>query len=193
MSAGGGTMHSMSTALAAVAATLFLIRLGLFVALHLVRSDYNPIEHAVSDYAVGPTRRLATTATWVWAAAWATLAAAVDHGTIWLLLLAAIFAVLPFLPTDLEGARRTVVGRVHYIAAIAWFAISFTLTSTFTAQYNLVVLTALRWIALVSLAALVVALLVRPLRRRFFGLSERIFIVAINLFYLVVPIATLTR
>ncbi|WP_344158891.1 DUF998 domain-containing protein [Kribbella yunnanensis] len=183
----------MSTALAAVAATLFLIRLGLFVALHLVRSDYNPIEHAVSDYAVGPTRRLATTATWVWAAAWATLAAAVDHGTIWLLLLAAIFAVLPFLPTDLEGARRTVVGRVHYIAAIAWFAISFTLTSTFTAQYNLVVLTALRWIALVSLAALVVALLVRPLRRRFFGLSERIFIVAINLFYLVVPIATLTR
>ncbi|MFB6719001.1 DUF998 domain-containing protein [Kribbella sp. NPDC056345] len=183
----------MTTALAAVAAALFLVRFGLFVALHLVRSEYNPIEHAVSDYAVGSTRRLSTVATWVWAAAWAALAGAVDRGAVWLLILAAIFVVLPFLPTDLEGARRTAIGRIHYLAAIAWFAISFSLTSTFTDQFDLVVLNALRWIALVSLAALVVALVVRPLRRRFFGLSERIFIASINLFYLVVPIAVLTR
>ncbi|WP_405056748.1 DUF998 domain-containing protein [Kribbella sp. NBC_01505] len=184
----------MSTALAVVAAILFLVRLGLFVALHVMRSDYNPIEHAVSDYAVGPTRRLSTISTWVTAAAWAALAGAVDgSATIWLLVLAAIFVVLPFLPTDIEGQQQTAIGRIHYVAAIAWFAISFSLTSHFTDEFDLTVLVVLRWIALVSLAALVIALLVRPLRRRFFGISERVFLVAINLFYLVVPIAILTR
>ncbi|TDD63394.1 DUF998 domain-containing protein [Kribbella antibiotica] len=186
----------MSTALAAVAAAaLLLIRLGLFVALHVVRSDYNPIEHAVSDYAVGPTRRLSTIAAWVWGAAWVALAFAVDSASarVWLLVLAVIFVALPFIPTDLEGTRQTVIGRVHYVAAVAWFAISFSLMSTFTDRYDVAVLTVLRWIALVSLAALVIALVVRPLRRRFFGLSERAFIVAVNLFYLIVAILTVTR
>jgi hypothetical protein len=185
----------MTTALAVVAAALFLVRLGLFVALHLVRSDYNPIEHAVSDYAVGPTRRLSTASTWITAVAWAALAGAVDDGStrLWLLILAAIFLALPFIPTDLEGARRTAIGRIHYLAAIAWFAISYSLTGTFVRQYDVAVLTVLHWIALVSLIALVVAVVVRPLRRRFFGISERIFLVSINLFYLAVAIALSSR
>jgi hypothetical protein len=194
----------MDFALAIVAAGLFLVRLALFVALHLVRSDYNMREHAVSDYAVGSTRRLSTASTWVTAAAWAALAGAVRSGpadwsgrgsvSVWLAVLALVFVALPFLPTDLEGAQRTTVGRLHYVAAIAWFAISFSLTGDFTEYFQRNgLLEVLRWVALGWLAALVIALVVQPLRRRFFAISERIFILAINLFYLVAAIALATR
>lgn len=44
----------MTTALAAVALVLGIARLAMFIALHLVPSDYNIVQHAVSDYAVGP-------------------------------------------------------------------------------------------------------------------------------------------
>jgi hypothetical protein len=35
---------------------------------------------------------------------------------------------------------------------------------------------------------LVIALVVRPLRRKFFAISERVFILAINLFYLIAAV-----
>ncbi|MEU0090556.1 DUF998 domain-containing protein [Kribbella sp. NPDC006257] len=183
----------MTTTFAAAAAGLFLIRLVLFAALHLVRSDYNLVEHAVSDYAVGPTRRLSSAMTWVTAAGWACLAVAVwssdwdNHASVgvWLAILAVLFVALPIVPTDLEGARRTTIGRLHYLLAIAWFAISYTLTGTFHDHLHNTALNVLRWVAVISLAALVIALAVRPLRPKFFGISERVFILAINLFYLI--------
>ncbi len=186
----------MTTTFAAAAAGLFLIRLVLFVALHFARSDYNIVEHAVSDYAVGPTRRLSSAMTWVTAAGWACLAVAVWSGDwdnrnsigVWLAVLAVIFVALPLVPTDLEGARRTAIGRIHYLVAIAWFAISYTLTGTFHDQIHNAALNVLHWVAMISLAALVIALVVRPLRRKFFAISERIFILAINLFYLIAAI-----
>ena len=44
------------TVFAVIALVLGVARLAIFIALHFVRSDYNPVRHAVSDYAVGPTR-----------------------------------------------------------------------------------------------------------------------------------------
>ena len=103
----------MTTALAAVALVLGVARLAMFIALHLIPSDYNIVQHAVSDYAVGPTRRLAAAVTWTSAVFWAVLAGAVTLGpptpekgvALWLAVLAVIFAALPFLPTDVEGSR----------------------------------------------------------------------------------------
>lgn len=123
----------MTTALAAVALVLGIARLAMFIALHLVPSDYNIVQHAVSDYAVGPTRRLATAVTWTSAVFWAVLAGAVALGpptpekgmALWLTILAVIFAALPFLPTDVEGQPTTLIGRLHLVAAIAWFAIAY--------------------------------------------------------------------
>ena len=97
----------MTITFAAAAAGLFLSRLVLFVALHLARSDYTIVEHAVSDYAVGPTRRLSTAMTWLTAAGWACLAVAVWSGDwgnrgsigIWPAILAVIFMALPLVPT----------------------------------------------------------------------------------------------
>ena len=70
----------MTLILAALAAVCGLARLVLFLALHLVRSEYSFISHAVSDYAVGSTRRLSSAMTWVTVPFWGLLAAAVAIG-----------------------------------------------------------------------------------------------------------------
>lgn len=53
-------------------------------------------------------------------------------------------------------------------------------------------LVVLSWVALVSLVTLVAALVIRPARRYAFGISERVFLVAVNLFYVEVALALLT-
>lgn len=196
----------MPTALAVLAAALWVVRLGLFAALHLVRSEYDPVRHAVSDYAVGSTRALSRAMTWLTGAAWAATAGAVASGySAWddagaivamLIVLAGVFAVLPFVPTDLEGAQRTALGVAHLALAVAWFAISYTASGNLLRHLEhgsvaalSTALAVLHTIAMVSLIALVVALVVRRLRPYAFGTSERIFIVALNLFYLLAAVA----
>lgn len=188
-------------AFALVAAALSVLRLILFVALHVMRSDYNIVEHAVSDYAVGRTSKVSAYMTWYTAGVWLTLLLALLVGpapqpstsTIaQLVALVVIFVVLPFLPTDLEGQRRTATGTLHYVAAIAWFALSYSLTGNFSrmladAGTATIALTALRWIALVSLVALCIGL-IPALRKRLFGIAERIFLLAITVFYLLAAV-----
>ena len=191
---------------AAPTAALMLTRLGLLAALHVVPSDYSPVRHAVSDYAVGRTRRLSTAMTWAGAAAWTGLAGTVaialpdweqrTSTTTWLLVLAALFVALPHLPTDLEGAPRTRAGTLHYVAAVAWFTISYSLTGTFADVFVDTALSgalqALHLLAAVSLACLVLALLVPYLRARAFGISERVFLATIVVSYLLVTIGLIT-
>ena len=189
----------MTTALAAVALVLGVARLAMFIALHLVPSDYNIVQHAVSDYAVGPTRRLATTITWTSAVFWAVLAGAIALGpptpekgvALWLTILTVIFAALPFLPTDVEGQPTTLIGRLHLVAAIAWFAIAYScmgnivrLLAPLAPQGLVSFLGAARWVTAAALIALVTALVIRRLRPYAFGISERIFLLAVYVFYL---------
>lgn len=54
----------MTLAFAGGATAMSLARLLILAVLHLAKTDYNPIRDAVSDYAVGPTRRLSTAMTW---------------------------------------------------------------------------------------------------------------------------------
>lgn len=199
----------MITALSVLAIMSAALRLCLFGALHVVPSGYNPIRHAVSDYAVGPTRRLSTAMTWTTVLTWLSLAAAVlvalpawnyrTTAALMLVALGVIFAVLPFVPTDLEGTRRTPRGLLHYALAIAWFAIAYSLTGDVSryeaAQWGGVLGGAgvtLHWAALISLIALIGALVI-PSLRRFFGLAERVFIIAISVFFLVLALGLLTR
>lgn len=112
----------MLTALAVLALVPGIARLALFVALHLVPSDY----------AVGTTRRLGTAMTWCSAAFWAVMAGAVvllptreTAAVVYLLILAVVFVALPFLHTDLEGEPATLVGRLNLVAAATWFTLSY--------------------------------------------------------------------
>lgn len=199
----------MMTVLAVVALVLGLARMVMFVALHLVRSDYNIVEHAVSDYAVGRTRTLSTVMTWTTAVFWAVLALVTLLGfSDWkdvggvvtcLLALAVIFIVLPFLPTDVEGTQATMIGRLHMLAAIGWFALSYACMGNFVRLFQEeapnpwgFMLVILSRVALVSLVALVVVLVVRPARRYAFGLAERVFILSVTLFYITVPLTILS-
>lgn len=189
----------MMTTLAVLALVLGLVRLVMFFALHLVPSDYNIVNHAVSDYAVGPTRRLSTAMTWVSAVFWVVLAGAVAVGppspekgvAAWLLVLAVIFVIMPFIPTDIEGRPATVIGRIHLAAAVAWFAIGYSCMGDVvrllrpTAPQGLAsLLVDARWVTMASLIALVAALVIHPIRRYAFGISERVFLLAVNVFYL---------
>jgi hypothetical protein len=124
-----------------VAAALFLVRFILFVVLHFVRSDYNIVNHAVSDYAVGRTRWLFSAMTWLTALASVSLAIGVGVGLphwpdavgviVCLVILAVIFVILPFIPTDIEGQGRTKTGIVHYVGAIVWFALAYAIMGNF--------------------------------------------------------------
>ena len=175
----------------------------MFVALHLVPSDYDIVHHAVSDYAVGPTRRLAAAMTWTSAVFWLALAVAVAlspaNGAAglagWMLALTAVFALLPLLPADVEGSAPTLVGRLHMLAAIAWFAIAYSCMGGFIRFFAPsapsgfeALLVAVSWVAAVGLVALVSALVVRPLRPVAFGISERVFLLAVHVFYIAVAV-----
>lgn len=193
-----------------IAATLLLVRLVLFVVLHLVHSDYNVVNHAVSDYAVGRTRWLSNLMSWVTAAAWAALAVgvavALPHWSdaagvlVCLWILVAIFVFLPFFPTDLEGAAATRTGVIHYVGAIAWFALSYAIMGNFVRLIQhggsagfAGFLAGDAWVALIALIALVAALVIKQLRPRAFGISERVFLLSVNVFYLVASTALAIR
>ncbi|MDQ0708720.1 hypothetical protein QFZ52_001372 [Arthrobacter woluwensis] len=186
----------MTHFLAAAATILFALRLLLFLLLHVLPGGIHPVHDTVSDYAASSVRRtrlLAGLASCTAAAAWLSLGAAVLSGAGradpalggWLLALGVLLAVMPFVPTDRSGTAITARGRIHLLLAITWFTLAY---STIGPLSRLIAgppgavaaLGLLNTIAAISLAALVIALLVRPLRRRFFGLCERLFILAVT-------------
>ena len=197
----------MPAALALVAALLLALRLVLFLALHVRPGGIDPVRHTVSDYAastVPATRRLAAVASWSAAGGWLLLGAAVltlpggGHtglGT-WLLVLGAVLALMPAVPTDGPGEPTTARGRLHLLLAIAWFTIAYStmgpsarLLAEVTgspAPAVLPVLAVLHTVGAVALVCLVVSLVVTPLRTRSFGLSERVFLLAVTLAPLIV-------
>lgn len=198
----------MTAVFAVVALVLGLARLAMFIGLHVHASDYDPVRHAVSNYAVGRTRPLSSAMTWATGGMWLALAVAVGLGfPQWsdrtgviacLAVLALLFAALPLLPTDLEGERPTRIGRLHLLAAIAWFALSYACMGNFARLLQEppaigATLVVLSWVTLVSLILLIAALLIKPLRRRLFGLFERAFLVAVNLFYITVSAGILLQ
>ncbi|AJT40784.1 DUF998 domain-containing protein [Psychromicrobium lacuslunae] len=188
-----------------LASLFFAVRLVLMVALHLVPSGYHPIKHAFSDYAVGPTKRLAALASFSNTLAWCALAVAIASwpgewsyrgaAVFQLVALAVLSVAVVFVPTDLEGEKRSIRGVIHYAVAIATFALAYSLTGDtarwsagFAPDWLSGSLTALSWLALVGLIALCAGL-VLPLLRPYFGGLERIFLFSITVFYLLLSIA----
>lgn len=171
------------------AAVGYLVQLILFFVLN-ARGGYSPLVHAVSDYGVGPTRRLFNVYALIGCAAAVLLAVAllVDgrfpmRGAIYLAVVAVLrLGVLAF-PTDLEGQTLTRTGKLHYLFAIASFALLYMAIDVFhpvavtlLAQPAVAVLTVLKWVVTLSLIAVVVCL--APPLRKIFGLVERIFLLS---------------
>jgi len=167
----------------------YLVQLILFFALNL-RGGYSPVTHAVSDYGVGPTKHLFNVYGLVGCAAAVLLVVAllVDgrfpmRGSIYLAIVAALRVGVLAFPTDLEGQKLTRVGKLHYLFAIASFALLYMAIDvlhpaavTLFAQTPVTVLTALKWVVTWSLIGVVVCL--APPLRKIFGLVERIFLLS---------------
>ena len=116
------------------------------------------------------------------------------RGGVYLLAVAALrLGVLAF-PTDLEGERLTKTGRLHYLFAIASFALAYMaidvlnpIALPIAADWTSLVLGGLYWIVAVSLAGVVICLI--PALRRVFGLVERLFLVSVMLWSAVFALA----
>jgi hypothetical protein len=184
----------------ASAVLVYLVQLALFLTLNL-RGGYSLVSHAVSDYGVGPSRRLFTIYGLTGIVAAVALGIAVladgrfpDRGGVYLLLMAALrLGVLAF-PTDLEGQRLTGTGRLHYLFAIASFALAYMAIDVLNpvalpivAKWASSVLDGLYWIVAASLAGVVICLI--PALRRIFGLMERVFLVSVMLWSAVFALA----
>lgn len=199
----------MASTLFVIPAVLFLVRLLLLVSLHFVPGGVDPVREPFSDYAVAEekrTRVLATAASWSAALAWISLGLTVLLNTVtgdagrgvgfWLLILGVLLAVMPLVPTDRSGSQTTLRGRVHLLFAIAWFTLAYAtigplgrLLSTSSHQ----LMGVLDTVAAIALAALVISLVVRPLRRRTFGIAERAFILVVTVAPLVASIDLAVR
>ncbi|BCY06993.1 DUF998 domain-containing protein [Actinoplanes sp. L3-i22] len=190
--------------LAVIAAVLLLAYFAIFVALHVRRTEYDLVRDAVSDYGVGPTAglfRLAVIANSLGVLALTgALAdglgqgpfAAVDY--MFLLLIPVTRLAMALFPTDLEGSRPTMTGRIHLVLAIASFTFVYLAIAdltgplrSFTPDSLGIFLVVLRWTAAVALLGVVVTLLARPLRG-IFGLAERIYLLSTNLWFLAVAL-----
>ncbi|MGP9502099.1 DUF998 domain-containing protein [Specibacter sp. AOP5-B1-6] len=190
----------MSELLEFSAAVLFACRLGLFAALHVWPGGIHLFRNAVSDYATSSsplTRKLSVCSSWTAAAAWLALGAGLlldprwesqpVAPAIWLIILGVILATMPWVPTDGPGVRPTFRGRLHMLLAVGWFTISYSTMGPLAGLLDLAGIPALaetlsvsRIVAAIALAALVLSMLIRPLRSRTFGVSERIFILAVT-------------
>jgi Protein of unknown function (DUF998) len=170
--------------------------------LHVKPTGYHPIRHAVSDYGVGPTRRLFDVYLQLTNFGGVALAIALMAGlrepsvpqrSIILLFLLAVARIgVSWFPTDLEGKQCTRIGILHYVFAILSIGFVYTITAQLTPYFQARpdwqavngILKALFDIATPALMAIVITMW-KPMRN-FFGLFERLFIAATALWFLVV-------
>ena len=181
----------MMNFVALIAVMLYATSLMILAFLHTRYRNHNILRDPVSDYGVGNSKIWFQVNGFVGAVG-AVLVAWLFNQTglfVWIstcLVLSAVARIgVVMVPTDIEGQPKTWAGRFHLLLAIASFALLYSVVDNATpvlaarnlgaAQSALIVL---RWIAAGSLAAVVCCLILRPLRG-YFGLAERIFLIAI--------------
>ncbi|MFC3850154.1 DUF998 domain-containing protein [Corynebacterium hansenii] len=189
----------MSTVFVAAAAVILLVlRTGAFIHLHVVRRDLSPLRNTVSDLGTGGSRKEFTVMGILGAIAYALMFVAfLIQGVgprVPLVALgigiAALLAMLAF-PTDVTGEQRTKTGRMHWILAVVQFAgffvamVNFDLTGIVSADME----SAMRWVIRVSFYAFLATLVLPPLRERVIGATERVFLTATPLWFIVVGAA----
>lgn len=185
--------------LAATSLAATVAYLAIMVVLHVLPTGYSPVRHAVSDYGVGRYRSLFTVALYVSSVGVLTLACALIRGVgspplatrdlAYLLLIPLARIGMTLFPTSLEGQRISRAGLLHYGCAVAAFTLTYLAISGMTPTLRTLVpgewthapLGWTEWIVAPALA-LVVATMLRPLRR-LFGVFERVFLLTTNVWF----------
>ncbi|MGT2907704.1 DUF998 domain-containing protein [Streptococcus dentiloxodontae] len=182
-------------------AILGIIAYGyLMIVLHLKnKGTYNPIKHAVSDYGVGPYQKyfqlaglvstVRTIALMLALAGWSYSFSFKGTGIALLALTLVGFVGVAVFPTDLEGKERTLIGALHLLFAVLQFTalaiFIFNVTKSIgpinPTLYSVCHL--LEQLVKVGLYGLVAAMILPPLKP-YFGLLERLFLYSSNLYIL---------
>jgi hypothetical protein len=199
-----GTLEFALISLAAILAYLTIL-----AALHVLPSGYDPIRHAVSDYAIGPYGNLFRIGLWVSSVGVLALAFALIAGVgspplatrdlVFLILIPAARVGMTLLPTDLEGKPLSRTGLAHYVLAILAFTLTYLVISDTTSvlrSLNPAVWlgSSLKWSAAAVAPELfvVVITMFRPLRR-VFGVFERAFLLTTNIWFGLVAVLLIAR
>lgn len=174
-----------------------LLGLGYFGAavacLHVLRHDYRPSRHMISDYAVGPFGWLMTTAFLALAVccfslmlglrAFGPRAIPARLGVVLLGVASAGLVVTAIFPTDLPGTRGTTSGSIHTATFLLNVGSLLLATILLSASYRRDARWRPTWPAAVGLAAfVVVAFVLQFLSLRPgapYGLANRLFVVAL--------------
>lgn len=190
----------MTSLVPPVVAGLYLLALVLFCALHASDRDVHWLSDPVSNYAVGPSGglfrfygHLGTVGAALLGILMARSVAPAFPSSVIASMAGVVLAriAVVLVPTDPKGQAPTRRGRLHLLLAIAlftltWMAIS-DATPVLAASAWAPWLGGLRQVAMVSLALVVVTML--PPAKPFFGLVERVFLVATMAWFLVAALA----
>jgi hypothetical protein len=196
----------VTTVLALIALLATVFWTGVLVSLHVLPTGYAPVRNAVSDYGVGRYRGYYRAQTGLAAVAAVALAAALGRAfdpapallVVLLLVFAAARLAIPSFPTDLDRSRPTRTGRIHIVlAGLAFGAIAWAAAATpdrvpwpdGTHDF----LVALGWVVVAAAVACGLAMSSRlhAVTEPFFGLVERVFYLAVLVWFVVVSVKLL--
>lgn len=179
-----------------LSALLLLTRLYLFGLIHARFTTYSVLKNTVSDYGTGKARRLYSTLGVLSLLSYVLISSvliAVDAKPLWLtlVLMGSVLGsiLILFFPTDLTGSKKhTRSGIIHWILAIINFSLIFVFIVN-ADNYALIqpvpiILTVLTWIVRVTFYAFLAVLVLPKLRERFIGLTERLFLTAVPLWFI---------
>jgi hypothetical protein len=194
-------------ALVSLMATLTYV--AIFVALHLLPTGYNPLRHAVSDYAIGTYGHLFRDGLYLSSVGVLALAVSLTRAIgspplaakdlVYLVMIPLSRVAMALFPTNLEGTPLSAAARVHYASAVAAFTFTYLVISETTPV--LLDLTPPPWLgeplhwasfAVAPALFLVVLTIIGPLRKTF-GTAERLFLVTTNAWFLLVAMMVILR
>lgn len=158
---------------------------------------YSPIRHAVSDYGIGEHKRIFHWAGWVSTMRTIFLITALafwhyqfaSKGVAILLLLFALVGYIGvvFFPTDMEGHKRSTKGVLHLLFAILQFTVLSIFLFQMTDIMSVLVPSFSHFFFVMELLIKIglyglVAALILPLLKPYFGIFERLFLYACNIY-----------
>lgn len=184
--------------LSALSAALYAVAIAIFADLHRRAPETGWVREPVSNYAVGSAGRCFRVYGYAGTVAAALLAIQFAMSTapdiprvsVVCLILAVVFRIgVVLVPTDKPDAPVSSRGRLHLLFAIANFAASYTAIANATPvmaasapAWLAATLSGIRVAAMYALAGVVITML--PLFKRVFGLLERVFLLAVMLWFL---------
>ncbi len=192
----------MPFAVATLSFIAFVAYFVCLVSLHFLPTGYSPLYNTISDFSVGRFSRLARMSvavngvgTLLLLGAFVTVVGSPPlpwNGLIWLVILACTRLGMVGFITDVSGQKITGRGIIHMILTVISFVAGVSALSTITQTLGTLsewssMYPILKLLAQVSFPILIAVLitLVVPTLRKIFGLVERAFLLAINLWLLV--------